>query len=228
MKLKFIKNERAVLIKNFLVIADLHIGYEKVLEDRGYKIPSQVNNFIKRIKKLKKKTKAKNLIILGDIKHNIPIDIEEKYEVPNFFREIVKIFDEIIVIKGNHDGNLESLVHESNVKIITEFIFKDISFIHGHRWPSEKAMQSKLIVMAHVHPIFKIKDKLKIIHNYPSWIIGSLNKKKLEKYKKIESEKVLVVPCFNPLFSGYEHFAGPLSKALKKEEVILLDLTKVK
>jgi putative SbcD/Mre11-related phosphoesterase len=226
---KFIENSRALVIDGFLVIADLHIGYEKILSIRGYNIPKQIKNFFEQIKELKVKTGVKNLIILGDIKHNVPkIAVEEKYDVPNFFHELSKIFEKIIVIKGNHDGLLERMVHEPNVEIVREKIIEDTGFIHGHTKPSNELMLCKTIIMGHVHPSFKFVDALGARHNYPCWIIGKLNPKKLKGYEKIECEKVVVVPAFNKFFSGYGKFVGPLAKALKLNEIYLLDLTKVK
>ncbi len=228
MKIKFIENERALIVENFLVIADLHMGYEKTLEDKGYNIPTLRKDFVKRIKNLQKTTSSSKLIILGDIKHNVPISTkDERYELPKFFREISKFFDEIIVIKGNHDGNIEKMVHEEKVKILPEYIHKNFTFIHGHRYPSEKAMQSKIIFMGHTHPTYKIKDGSGIKHNYACWTIGKINSKKLDKYKKISCEKVIIVPSFNQLTTGYKGLSGPLAKAIKREEIYLIDLTKV-
>ncbi len=226
--MKLIENERALVMGDFLVIADLHMGYEKTLEDRGYNIPSMRKDFVKRIKNLQKTTNSSKLIILGDIKHNVPVATRnEKYELPNFFREISKFFDEIIVIKGNHDGNIEKMVHEDKVKILPEYIQKDFTFIHGHRYPSEKAMQSKTIIMGHTHPTYKLKDKSGVNHNYACWTIGKINSKKLDRYKKIQCKKVIIVPAFNQLTTGYKGLSGPLAKAIKREGIYLIDLTKV-
>ncbi len=228
MEIKFLENKRALLVDDFLVIADLHIGYEKTLEEKGYKIPSLRKDFEKRIKKLQKETNSKKLIILGDVKHTVPVATwDEKYEIPNFFRKISNFFEEIIVIKGNHDGLIEKMVHESKVKIVPEFIYKNFSFIHGHRYPSEKAMQNKTIVMGHTHPTFRIKDKTGTKHNYPCWVIGKINSKKLDRYEKVETKKVIIVPSFNQLTKGYKGLSGPLAKAIKRESIYLIDLTKV-
>lgn len=229
MKINFLANKRALVTDGAIVISDLHIGYEKTLKDRGYSIPKQISRFVEEIKELKKVSKASTLIILGDIKHNIPkIDINEKYDVPNFFHEIAKLFDKVIVIKGNHDGFIEKMIHEPNVEIVKEKIIEDVGFIHGHSKPSPELMKCETIMMGHIHPSFKFRDELGARHNYPCWIIGKLNQKKLKGYKEIKCKKVIVVPAFNPFFLGYEKFSGPLAKALTKEEIILLDLTKVK
>ncbi len=229
MEVKLLKRKRALKVGDFLVIADLHIGYEKESKKKGYIIPNQRKEFVKRIKNLKEMSRTSKLIILGDVKHNIPrASLNEKYEIPNFFREISKLFKEIIVIKGNHDGNLEKMVHEDNVKIMKEFSLGNFGFIHGHRYPTDELMKCKILIMAHSHPTFKIKDNSRTTHNYPCWIVGEIKNSKLKKYNQIKIKKVLVVPAFNPLLYGYKGVAGPLSKAIKIKEIYLLDLTKVK
>lgn len=227
MRFKLIKNERAMVFGEFLVVADLHIGYEKALSESGYNIPNQSEYFVKKILELKEKTHAKKLILLGDIKYQIPkIAYEEKYDVPNFFRKLSKEFDVIIVTKGNHDGNIERMVHEDNVKIVNDYVVKDVGFTHGHRLPSAELMKCRTVIMGHIHPTFKFRDKLGVKHNYPCWLFGKLKKGK--KFKDSKIENVIVMPCFNHYFSGYQHFMGPLSKSTRIEEIYLLDLTKVK
>lgn len=227
MEFKLIKNERAIVVGDFLIIGDIHIGYEKVLAERGYNIPNQAELFARKIIKLKKETGTKNLILLGDIKHNIPkITYDEKYDVPNFFRLLSKEFEQIIVTKGNHDGNLERMVHEENVKIVNEFIFENFGFTHGHRLPSDNLLKCEKVVIGHIHPTLKFKDEFGVIHNYPCWMFAKLKKNK--KFKEAKIKQIIVVPCFNPLFMGYSKFVGPFSKAITIEEVYLLDLTKIK
>ena len=229
MNISFIENERAALVGDYLVITDLHIGYESALRERGYSVPKMINRFIKTLKKLKKKTGASNLLILGDVKHKVPkIDIEEKYDIPSFFKTLSKEFEKIVIVKGNHDGYLEKMIHVTNVEIVKEYSLNDIGFIHGHSYPSEEIMSKKILFIGHTHPAFKVKDELRITHKYPCWILGKFNEKKIKKeYEKVNIERVVVVPAFNPLFVGYTELVGPFAKAVTKKEVLLLDLTKV-
>jgi putative SbcD/Mre11-related phosphoesterase len=227
MQMRLIKNERAMVVGDFLVVGDLHIGYEKQLEERGYSVPSQVVYFIKKIIELKKETGASRLLLLGDIKYNIPrIAYEEKYDVPNLFRALSTEFEEIIVTKGNHDGNIERMIHENNVRIVNEFSFEGFGFTHGHRLPSEELLKCETVIIGHIHPTLKFRDELGVRHNYPCWMFAKF--KKTKKFKDAKIKRVIVVPCFNPLFIGYSKFVGPFSKAIKIEEIYLLDLTKVK
>jgi hypothetical protein len=227
MGFKLIKNERVMVFNEFLIASDLHIGYEKKLAESGYNIPNLSKIFVEKFKELKAKTGTNKLIILGDIKHNVPrITYEEKYDVPDMFRALSTEFKEIILIKGNHDGNIERMVHEDNVKILAEYIVDNVGFTHGHRIPSKELLNCKTIVIGHVHPTFKFKDSLGVRHNYPCWLYAKL--KKTKTFKDAITENVIVVPCFNQFFSGYEKFMGPLAKNIKIEEIYLLNLTKVK
>jgi len=91
--MKFIKNYPALFIPEIktLVIADLHIGISYELYKSGINIPSQVKEMKKTIEKLIKQTKAKRLIILGDIKHDVPgISVQELREIPEFLKALSK------------------------------------------------------------------------------------------------------------------------------------------
>jgi putative SbcD/Mre11-related phosphoesterase len=228
MTLKFIRGERALVVEDYLVISDLHIGYSKVLNERGYIIPSQSKEFIERIKKLKKETNTNKLIILGDVKHNIPYTREsERIELMKFFKELSVLFNEVIITKGNHDGKIERYIFKDNIKVTDELLLNEVAFMHGHKYPSEEAMKKKVLILGHTHPSFKITDKSGVTHNYPCWVIGRIDKSKLKRYAEIRTEKVVIMPPFNKLLYGTKEIAGPLSKAIKVEEILLLDMTRV-
>ncbi|PJA22995.1 metallophosphoesterase, partial [archaeon CG_4_10_14_0_2_um_filter_Archaea_38_6] len=69
--MKFVQGEAAIKSGNYIVISDVHIGFEEKLEEKGYTIPEQTQNVTDRLKELRKI--AENLIILGDLKHSINI-----------------------------------------------------------------------------------------------------------------------------------------------------------
>jgi len=230
MTYKFLKNERAMVAEDFLIVSDLHIGYKKELEARGYHVPNQMKDFVKRIIETAEREKIRKLIVLGDVKHKVPgVAQEEKYDVPDFFYELSKKFEKIIVIKGNHDALIEKMVHFDNVVIVDEFIAGKTGFIHGHKWPSKEFMQKcESIVMGHSHPVFKIKDSMGYSHYYPCWMICAIKKTGIKRYKESSVKNVVIIPPFNQLLTGIKNLAGPFAKALKIEEIFLLDLTKVK
>ena len=112
----------AILLKEkscrALVVADLHIGWEKLLSQKGIHIPSQTLKLKRQLLNLIEETKPKYLILLGDIKDAITnVSMQEWKEIPEFFDTIQQEVSEIHVILGNHDGNLKQLLLEK-IKII--------------------------------------------------------------------------------------------------------------
>ncbi|MEM0138075.1 MAG: hypothetical protein QW608_06705, partial [Thermoplasmata archaeon] len=69
----FIFNKPAAFIESIdsLVISDLHLGIENEIERKGVVISSQDQQMLKELNELIDEIGAKNLIILGDIKHSI-------------------------------------------------------------------------------------------------------------------------------------------------------------
>src|SRR3989338_5089055 len=100
--MKFIANEPAVLVDDMLVFGELHIGMESESYSKGVFMPSGVDEMRDRALKLIKSTKAKKVVILGDVKHNyLKISKQEEKEVPLFFQELCKKA-EVHIALGNH------------------------------------------------------------------------------------------------------------------------------
>jgi hypothetical protein len=230
-----ITNETALIIKSkkILVIADLHIGIESELRGRGLNTTSQTPKMIDRILSLCEKYKPKEIIFLGDVKHNIPSStISERRDVKNFLEKI-KEYARLHIIPGNHDGNIKKLIPEDVILHPSEgIVFEGIGFFHGHRWPAKDIMQSEKLIMAHTHPTIMLTDRLNHRNFEPCWIKTSFIKDKfLEKYSKTSNSKILIIPAFNPLCGGIalnkDGITGPLGKIIdiQNAEVYLLDGT---
>ena len=68
-----------------LVISDTHIGVETDLSHAGIRIHKQIEKFKDTLDKLIELTKAKSLVILGDVKHKVPgASIQELRDIPKF------------------------------------------------------------------------------------------------------------------------------------------------
>ena len=226
-------NETALYIKNkkILVIADLHIGIENELRELGLQAPSQTPSMTKRLTKLFKKYKPNILILLGDIKHNIPsITIQERTDIKRFVSQI-QSFGSIHILPGNHDGNIDRLLTpDINLHSSDGFVIDNIGFIHGHRWPNEKIMQCEYVILGHTHPTIMLTDRLGYKTFEPCWIRGKCIKNTLiEKYPDSNNPNIIVLPAFNPLCGGIainkEPLIGPFNKILdiKNAEVYLPD-----
>jgi putative SbcD/Mre11-related phosphoesterase len=230
-----IPNEPALFIKNkqILVVADLHIGIESQLREQGLQTTSHAKKMIKHFSSLCKKFKPKEIILLGDIKHNIPsTTFQERKDVRNFLTQITE-YSSIHIIPGNHDGFIgklspkEIIIHPSD-----GFYIENVGFVHGHRWPSEIIMRCEQIIIAHTHPTVMFKDRLEFRTFEPCWIKGIFLKDKLiEKYSNSKNPEILVMPAFNPLCGGIaanqEGITGPIGKLIdiQNSQIYLIDGT---
>lgn len=211
----FITNHPAMIIGDSLVIADVHLGITRVLYERGVSLPSQVKALACRVNRLKAITKAKQLVILGDLKHNIPnITWQERKEIPEFL-SLLK-FEKIVIIKGNHDGNIERLVPDKKIiKVRKTLVIGDYYLSHGHMKVKTK---KKAIVIGHSQPHIRFRDKF-ASYIEPCWLKG----------KTKESKTLIIMPAFNELCGATivnEHeLLGPVAKKLRNARVYLLDGT---
>jgi len=143
-----------------LVIADLHIGWEMALAEKGIHIPTQTPRLLKNLLTLISKHKPDALLILGDVKHTVAkAELGEWQDIPEFFNQLKNHIKELTVIRGNHDGNLEPLLPE-NIKLqpATGITINGIGLFHGHRWPTPTLLKCETLMMGHVHPVLAFKD----------------------------------------------------------------------
>lgn len=225
-----ILTQRALLMGKTLIVADLHIGFETEIYHSGISVPSQIIAMEKTIMKLIKQTKAKELIILGDLKHRVPgTSYQELREIPEFLKRLSKKV-KITIIKGNHDADLEKI---TDIKIASCRGIKlgKYGFVHGHALFSKRLLDCEYVIMAHVHPAVEFKHRMK----EPCWIRCKPDNNKIEKKLKEKSKikQIIIMPSFNPLITGMSFNSkefrpmGPIMKVIKwtSGEVYLLDGT---
>jgi putative SbcD/Mre11-related phosphoesterase len=204
-------NEKALHLKEkkLIIIADLHIGIEFEYQQKGYNIGVQTDRILDAIKSIVYKTKAETLIILGDIRHTITalkskqkgLMIKEHREIRHLLEELSNIVS-IHIIKGNHDGALQSKY--ATLHSARGAIFHNVSMLHGHCWPNKELLEAPLMLLAHVHPFIKIKAKVGLLTLQPCWIRGKIKKDKLiSKYENAKKDiNFIIMPAFNPLCRG--------------------------
>jgi len=222
--LKPILDEPALLVNNFLVIADLHLGIENEFYAKGVAIPEQTGKLVKKIEKIvEKNKKIEHLIIVGDLKHLVPGTVfQEKEAIKGFLSEIKPRFKRIILTIGNHDVLLPEL--DIEIYPSTGFRFKDYGFFHGHAYPGEEVKKAGCWIIGHEHSAIEFRDSFGIRSVEPCWM---RIKTKIEEKEK----QIIVLPPFNPLLSigggNKDGFLSPVLKNVKSSEVeiFLLDGT---
>lgn len=222
----FVTDHAAMKIGKSLVIADLHIGIEHEIMKSGIRV-RQVDDLIERASDLLRITKTKSLVILGDLKHNVPmIRYEEKRSVPAFLEEVGKKA-RITIVPGNHDGSLKSLC-PGNVKICKSsgILIGKYGLLHGHARPSEEVeKKAKIIVTAHNHPLFMFKDSGGARFYRQVWVRGNSS----------DGKEMVIMPAFSRLVGGAAFnkiktgraLMGPVAKKIdiRNAEIHMLDGT---
>jgi len=210
--------------------ADLHLG----MRFAGY--PEIQNELINaRYETLENMVKTANrescalLFMAGDLFDRTTLNVKDISRAARALNEFEG--ELVIVLPGNHDGNIRKIAPE-NVIIHPSngIVFDDIGFVHGHRWPDSEIMQCKQIIIGHTHPTIMLTDRLGYKKFEPCWLKVNLIEGKLkEKYPNSADPQVLVLPAFNPLCGGIaankEGVTGPIGKIMDIEnaQVYLLD-----
>jgi len=241
--MKFINGQPALFIPEIkvLAIADLHIGIEYELYKSGINIPTQVKNMEKTIENLIWKTQAKKLVIIGDIKHDVPgISYQEIKEIPEFLENLSKKI-KVEICLGNHDTYLNDILPKK-IKLhgTKGFKIKKFGFLHGHTWPSKELLTCDFLITSHIHPIIQFMDSFGYRIIEPVWIKGKIDPEKVKKRFKVKTTgklNVIIMPAFNKLLGGmpintekaHDELLGPLLKNnfidLNSTDLYLLDGT---
>lgn len=253
---KPVKDFAALLIESpirTIIVADLHIGFEQELRDAGFMVPAQSWRIANSLIDLIRMHEPERLIVLGDLKHKVPgiSKLEWKF-LPQIVEEVRKHVDKIILVPGNHDGDIEEIVGNSILYsdakgTLLEDGDSKIALFHGHAWPSELLLESNMFIMAHMHPVIRIRTDFGFTIRRRVWIklSGSMDKlarKVLGKRKQKRFRRkfeLLIMPSFNDFLSGVavnatsegKELIGPIIRSnvidLSEGDVYLLDGTHV-
>jgi len=219
--MKFVANAPALQLGAILVVADLHLGIEYEFRKRGAAIGPQHLSAAAELNNLKKKTGAKHLVVLGDLKHDVAgMDEQEEEMLREFFAALE--FKQTIVCKGNHDSGIERLEGDSIRLVGPEGFVLDaentrFGLCHGHAWPSEQLFQSRCLITAHNHPQIEFTDSLGSRASLPAWIIGELHESEdptIQARGVREGQQCIVMPAFGKLCGGSSFNRVPSSQLL--------------
>ena len=180
-----------------LILSDLHYGVEAEMLRGGVWVPNRSTGRTEKVLKLIKQTKSKRLILLGDVKHQVPHNSkQQRTDLEQFFMAVNRVA-KVEIVPGNHDGGLEDII-PSDVKFHKSdgFVIEEIGMVHGHAWPSQEVMNSKILVMGHEHPALSFRDRLDKLHSEPCWLRAPMLEH--ERYDKVPKQ-LIVMPAFGEL-----------------------------
>jgi putative SbcD/Mre11-related phosphoesterase len=182
-----------------LLIADLHIGYEVTLEEEGCAMPRfQSKEMLSRLAKAIDRFDPALLVVDGDLKHNFDRNLTAEWDdVEKFVDEISKRC-KLVVIKGNHDNYLATILSRRGLHIKNEVVLDDIKIAHGHKTaePWKGGM-----VLAHEHPAIRLVETTGASIKIPCFLLDQATNR-------------LVLPAFSPLAIGSDVIRMPDSERM--------------
>jgi putative SbcD/Mre11-related phosphoesterase len=203
--------------EKYIVIADIHIGFEEELNIKGIFIESKkiVDELLNLLSSVIIKTEINNLIILGDLKSSIKIITRSEWNnVPYFLNSLSRLCN-VYLVPGNHDSYINHLVPNSiNLMSIKGIELDNVLLTHGHTTPIIGRKIDKIII-GHLHPIL-IKEG-NILNGQRVWIRIILRKIQTNKekngtensqwFRKRERKmELIIIPNFNNYLNHYSNY----------------------
>jgi putative SbcD/Mre11-related phosphoesterase len=183
--------------RKYLVVADLHIGFEAQMNLQGVVFDSKhtVNTMLEDLLVLIEEHSIDAVILLGDVKSTVRfISKQEWNEVPSFFRAL-STSTNVYLIPGNHDSNLDLLIPPNiNIMSTKGMVLNGTLLLHGHTMPSSVRASISRVIMGHIHPVFSRTD-------------SALNGQRIWLYLKVRKRlmfaggeglvDIIIMPSFN-------------------------------
>jgi len=215
--LKIVPGDAALVFteegESTLLISDLHLGLEKELAKKGFRLPAYSVRMVERVRNLSEKYKTSRLEVLGDVKHTVgKVEDIDWGVVPWFFDTMLDLFEAVEVVPGNHDGNIKTVLpqrvvlHPSQGTVLGRGRGR-IGVAHGHAWPSEEAIATRNLVIGHSHFTYEMRDSLGSRSREAVWVTAEYDVAELMEGAGYASKakgrgKLTVMPPFNRLVGG--------------------------
>lgn len=182
-----ITNDRCLLLEDgpTVVLGDLHLGYERALEDEGIYLPRINTGSIRdSLNRIISRYEPTRVVLLGDIKHDFRrVGREGKDDVRSSVRLLSEAAD-VIVVKGNHDNFLQNILADAGIMVVDHVDMCGFRLEHGH---IDSGIRP--VIIGHEHPSVRI----------PNGVAGDI---KLQCFVHARKDGVIVLPPFSPFASG--------------------------
>jgi len=200
--IRIVPSQPALILEEtqrFLVVTDLHIGFEigMISNDINIRSESVIEEIRSNLDAIIDSEKPDNLILLGDIKSGIDSISKIEWQTVPLFFEIGKKIN-TIVVPGNHDGNLSRLLPDYiTMTSQSGLVVGDTLLTHGHAMPSENFSEVNRIVMGHLHPIYFQEGS--VLDGQRLWVSIKVKKSIIFPSSKGDLE-IIIMPSFNKYF----------------------------
>lgn len=151
-----------------LVVADVHAGYVRTLQARGYLLPGvDDRELLARLAALRARLSPATVVIAGDVVHGT----SSFRPGPDGRSALDRLLDALsgctaVVIPGNHDRGLDTALEGRDVTVCSRWCFGPHTAIHGdvadelRRERADASSRGGRVVLGHHHPALVLRDAL--------------------------------------------------------------------
>ena len=184
-----------------LALADVHLGFEEALHRDGALVPrGHLSTIQERLHDIatalgiSAEQPWDRVLVNGDLRHQFgPFSAGEWTHIRGFLRQLSQLAERVVLVRGNHDGNLDVLTSEfSNIQVEPTFRLGSTLFLHGDTEPSVVPSEVERLVIGHDHPAVRLRDP----------VTGRMELFKCFLQGDYRGRRLLVMPSFNPWTAG--------------------------
>jgi len=156
-----------VIYKDYVIIADLHLGFEEEMSKKGvYLPPAQLKRALSVLQQASEV--SKKLVVAGDLKHMFSrLGRMEQRDVIKFLDAASDLDVDLVLVRGNHDNFVKHLLMERGFDVVKELDLGEMKVIHGHE---EVELHSEVVVMGHEHPSLALRDPVGATAKFPCFL----------------------------------------------------------
>lgn len=163
---------------DLLVVADIHLGLEGSMTADGNYVPKfQLDDLVEDIEEAQELTGASRILVNGDLKNEFSTSrYTERNEIKEFLDFLDEEFDEMIVIRGNHDTFVESTLNSYDLALERFHVEEGVLFTHGHLLLDELDIKEdfETVVIGHEHPSLALEDEVGVKEKIDCFLYGEL------------------------------------------------------
>jgi putative SbcD/Mre11-related phosphoesterase len=192
---------------DMIVISDLHLGLEGSMTSEGGYVPQfQLDELLEDLREARDSTGASRVLVNGDLKHEFSTTrYTEQKELEDFMEFLDSEFDEVIVVKGNHDTFLDDIV-EKHGSFVDYHLEERVLFVHGHRRLEDMDIEGEYdtVVIGHEHPALVLEDEIGVKEKVDAFLYGDMD----------DGKNIIVMPAFSKISGGSRVNQVPSSELL--------------
>ncbi len=222
-----------------LVVADYHAGIEAALRaETGLEAPNGAAERRKNLLRAVDRLAPDRLVVLGDFMHSIGGPGGAERGELEVLVESLPDSVAVTLVKGNHDGDIESWLPSVDVTGTGGVRLGPVGFVHGHTWPDRSVLEAEVVCVGHEHPQVRLTDNVGGRRVERAWLRGRLQVTPFQEhgYPDLawQTPRVVVFPAYNELAGGTwinvdgQEFLAPFFPAgLEGGSAFLLDGTQL-